>query len=499
MSPCHILPTTHGSGLTWKPKWFLLLSLSTLPGCAELSTYDRSPLEPLLGETFIQSHAQSASDNDHFNHWWRQFQDPVIDQLVETALAHNYDLKIAAANVLEADALLRAAAGNRWPKLDVSASARRSFTPLSAIIPGNSQRVYNTTLQPVFSIAWQLDLWGRLRHAQQAALADWKASAADRQAVYHTVIADVIRQRVAQAIAQQRLTVAEQIAASRQRTLDTVERRYRSGVTNSSAVEVHLARANLSAAQSQLTALQLNADLAQHALAILSGLKPTVTVADTEAQPLPTLSTLEESITGIPAQLLDRRPDLMAAEFRTLAAQERISVAIADLYPDLVLNGRLGWSTNQPTRILSLDHLLGSIAGELATTLFQGGKLRADIDATKARLQAQAARYAQRVLQAMREVEDALARNRQLSQRLKQISTQLQQARLAESLSQSRYGRGISSLLTVLESERRRQEAEDIYLQVQQQLWNARIDLHLALGGDWLSAKPSPLISHKTL
>ncbi|MCK5922737.1 MAG: TolC family protein, partial [Methylococcales bacterium] len=145
------------------------------------------------------------------------------------------------------------------------------------------------------------------------------------------------------------------------------------------------------------------------------------------------------------------------------------------------------------------DNLLGSIAGELATTLFQGGKLRADIDATKARLQAQAARYAQTVLQALREVEDALARNRQLSQRLEHISVQLQQARLAESLSQSRYGRGITPLLTVLESERRRQEAEDTYLLVQQQLWNARIDLHLALGGDWLGTKPSPLTAQTRL
>lgn len=483
----------------WYYQGCFLLSLGILTSCAKLSTYDRSPLQPLLGETYIQSNTQIASDNDHFSHWWRQFQDPVIDQWVETALAHNYDLKIATANVLEADALLRSAAGSRWPKLDVSASARRSFTPLSAIIPGNSQRVYNTTLQPAFSIAWQLDLWGRLRHAQQAALADWNASAADRQAIYHTVIADVIRQRVEHAIARQRFTIAEQITTSRQRTLDTVERRYRSGVANSSAVDVHLARANLYAAQSQLTALQLNVDLAQHALAILSGQKPTIKISTTETDSLPALSTVNESIVGIPAQLLDRRPDLMAAEFRTLAAQERISVAIADLYPDLVLNGRLGWSTDQPTRILSLDNLLGSIAGELATTLFQGGKLRADIDATKARLQAQAARYAQTVLQALREVEDALARNRQLSQRLEHISVQLQQARLAESLSQSRYGRGITPLLTVLESERRRQEAEDTYLLVQQQLWNARIDLHLALGGDWLGTKPSPLTAQTRL
>ena len=124
--------------------------------------------------------------------------------------------------------------------------------------------------------------------------------------------------------------------------------------------------------------------------------------------------------------------------------------------------------------------------GQITQTLFAGGSLRAERDAAKARLQEQAATYANEVLQAIREVEDSLLRNQKLNLRLEKVKQQVKEARLAEDLSRSRYARGVESLLTVLETERRRQNAEDVLLQVELDYWNARIDLYLALGGDWL-------------
>jgi outer membrane protein TolC len=231
--------------------------------------------------------------------------------------------------------------------------------------------------------------------------------------------------------------------------------------------------------------------LSNHALDILLGQTPS---NRTDNQPeLTILPTLDQQTIGIPLSLLDQRPDLKAEEFRNIASNHRIGVALADLYPDLVLNGRLGTNSESLSRFFSLDNLIASVAGELATTLFQGGRLRAEVEASRARLLAQAARYSQAVITAVREVEDALISNRLLDQRLVQVTEQLTEARQAEKLAKQRYGRGIDSLLIVLETERRRQTAEDLLLRVEQLRWNSRINLHLAIGGNWLHAEPIKL------
>ena len=466
---------------------YAVFCLGLLSACSMTPEYKRSEVDALVDQPFVQNKNNQSlatvTKQADFRAWWKQFDDPLINDLVNQALNHNYDIKLALANLEEAEAVLRSAAGDRWPQLDLSLSANRRHFGVAG--PGFSgQRDFATSYETALALSWQLDLFGRLRSAQNALAADFQASAADRNGLLQTVIANVIRQRVALAIARQRLQVAEQIVASRQRTLDTVERRYQRGVTNSSAVDVRLARSDLYAALSRVTEFTLNVDLAQHALDILLGKPPRLVSA--QQQHLNRLPTLNTEISGVPAQLLDRRPDLQASEFRTIASNERIGVTIANLYPDLVLTGRLSLNEGNLSRLFSLDNLIASVAGELATTLFQGGKLRAEVDAAKARLKAQASRYANTVLLAIREVEDALARNHYLGIRIVQIEQQLKESRLAETLSQQRYGRGIETLLTVLEAERRRQDAEDLVLLVEQQRWDAYIDLQLALGGQWL-------------
>ena len=472
----------------WPLFLYPVFCLALLSACTLTPEYNRTEVDALVSQSFVQNRDNqslvTATKQVDFKAWWKQFNDPLINDLVDQALSHNYDIKLALANLEEAEAVLRSTTGDRLPKIDLSLSGNRRHFGVAG--PGFSgQRDLVTSYETALAFSWQLDLLGRLRSAQNAAVADFQASAADRDGLLQTVIANVIRQRVALAIARQRLHVAEQIVGSRQRTLNTVERRYQRGVINSSAVDVRLARSDLYAALSRVTEFTLNVDLAQHALNILLG-KPPQLVSASEQQHLNPLPTFNAKISGIPAQLLDQRPDLQASEFRTIASNERIGVAIANLYPDLVLTGRLSLNEGNLSRLFSLDNLIASVAGELATTLFQGGQLRAEVDAAKARLKAQASRYANTVLLAIREVEDALARNHYLSKRIVEIEQQLKESRLAESLSQQRYGRGIETLLTVLEAERRRQDAEDLMLLVEQQRWDAYIDLQLALGGQWL-------------
>lgn len=471
---------------------------SMLNACSMVGDYQRDEIELLLEQPYVGDQSGNKSNvatepQLELIEWWHQFNDPLINQLVDQALLHNYDLKLAAANVLESQALLDSAFAGFWPSLNLGYSPQRRFVSSSTrftgdggggFISNSSSGDFSTRHAVTLSLSWQLDLFGRLRHAYSAAQADLAALEQDREALTNSLIANVMRQHVELMIATQRLQIARQITTSRQLTLETVDRRYRRGVTGASAVDVRLARENMLSAQANQTALELNVELASHALDTLLGQVPVKHL--TIESKLSDLPALDQQITGIPMQLLDRRPDLKAAEFRSIANNQRIGVALADLYPDLTLTGRLGTNTNSLSQFFSLDNLIASVAGELATTLFQGGRLRAQVAAAEARLQAQAARYSQLVLIAVREVEDALVSNRLLDQRIGQIKQQLTEARHAETLAKQRYGRGIDSLLIVLETERRRQIAEDLLLQVEQQRWNSRINLHLAIGGHWL-------------
>lgn len=484
---------------------------SMLSACSMVGDYQRDEVELLLVQPYASDQSGNNSnvatepqfeliDQLELIEWWHQFDDPQINQLVDQALLHNYDLKLAAANVLESQALLDSAFAGFWPSLILGYSPQRNFistaTQFSSngsggVIGNSTSGIFSTRHSMSLSLSWQLDLFGRLRHAYSAAQADLAALEQDREALTNSLIANVMRQHVELMITMQRLQVARQITTSRQLTLETVDRRYRRGVTGASAVDVRLARENMLSAQANQTALELNVELASHALDTLLGRVP-VKRLSIESK-LTELPALDQQITGIPLQLLDRRPDLKAAEFRSIANHQRIGVALADLYPDLTLTGRLGTNTNSLSQFFSLDNLIASVAGELATTLFQGGRLRAQVAAAEARLQAQAARYSQLVLTAVREVEDALVSNRLLDRRIGQIKLQLIEARHAETLAKQRYGRGIDSLLIVLETERRRQIAEDLLLQVEQQRWNSRINLHLAIGGHWLPSDDQQL------
>lgn len=471
------------------PKLLLVtLSLSLIMyGCSMNPHYQRPDNKNFTGERFIQTQTESFQKDLDVNQWWRRFDDPTLNKLIEQALTNNIDLRIASANVLESEALIRSARGVRLPQINTATSSDRSFTGTNtgSIFAGGARRSYFTTNQLVGQVSWQADLFGRLRSIQEAATADWQATITDQIALTHTVIADVIRQRAELAIAIHRLHIAQDILTARERTLEIVTRRYESGLSNTSAVDIRLARENVFAATANIAALEQSLSLTQHALDVLLGTRPgALFISDSE---LITLPQLDESIIGVPTQLLDRRPDIRAAEFRTIAANARVGVALADLFPDLTITGSLGWRDNEPSGLFNPNTLFGNILGQLAHATYTGGQRSAETDAARARLEIAAHTYSGIVLQAIREVEDALIQNQKLSNRLITLKQRASEARLAEKISLDRYARGVEDLLIVLETERRRQDAEVELLNVELDYWNARINLFLAIGGDWLS------------
>ncbi len=223
--------------------------------------------------------------------------------------------------------------------------------------------------------------------------------------------------------------------------------------------------------------------LAQHSLEVLTGTAP----ATTEILPdtLPELPDLTPVPLGIPAALLDRRPDLMASELKLRASSERIGASIAEMYPDFTLTGSGGYRSDSFRDLFDIENQVYSFIMSAAAPIYKGGRLKAQVAAAKARTEQAAANYSGLVLKALQEVEDSLVSQKQLDESAHYQKERLLQAQRGEKLANKRYSQGLEILIVVLDTERRRRLAEDQYILTKSLLYNARINLFLALGGDW--------------
>jgi NodT family efflux transporter outer membrane factor (OMF) lipoprotein len=353
---------------------------------------------------------------------------------------------------------------------------------VSFVLPNiGRQQIKSTTYGYDFNVSWQADLFGRLKRTRQSAWASLLAEEASREAVVHSVVAGVVRARVLVATAARALDITRQITSSWESTTRTVERRYRAGIAG--AVEVHLARENLASARASEAVIEGQLEQARLALDVLVGRRPGS--AEMLPDTLPELPSLEPVPLGLPAALLDRRPDLRQAELQFSAATYGVGAAMASLYPDLSLTGSVGASADRLNDLTISDGLVYNAIANLVGPLFTGGQRRADVDAAKARADQATAMYAGAVLNALREVEEALVIGHATVESFNLTTERVAQARAADRLAKERYQRGVETLITVLETERRLRLAEQAIITNTADVWNARIDLFLALGGDW--------------
>ena len=444
--------------------------------------------------------------------WWRRFGDAATADLVTRAMAGNFDLKAAAARVRQAEAARRQSRSARYPQLSAgfTASGRKTperdaadFFPAGAAggatggtggtaVSFDTGEDFVETYDLNLNASWQLDFFGRLRRLEEAAALDTVATRADRIALAHTLTAQVIRARVAVATLELRLRLARENVTSLRDTLEVVDSRYGAGIGD--PVELRLARENVASAEAAVPPLEGELATQRFALAVLLGQRP----GDLGELPetLDPLPPLDPPPVGIPASLLDRRPDLLANEFRVRAQQARIGASVAELFPDLSLTGSFGVTSDELGNLIDADSIVYSIIGSAVQPIFQGGRIRADIARNRAAAEEQAATYAGNVLTAMREVSDALVRESTRRSEAEASARALAEATSAEELARERFGQGIGNLLNVFEGERRRRAAEERLALARQGVWNARVDLHLALGGDWFD--PSPATTRPT-
>jgi NodT family efflux transporter outer membrane factor (OMF) lipoprotein len=462
-------------------KYFVLLFCAMLAGCMVGPDYERpeTVVDSDGGYVNMPEGWSDPNEMDAVGQWWKNFGDKTTDDLVQLALEHNNNLKAARAQLLQGQAFLARSKGARLPQL--SYGFNRGDGKTSFNLPAGRVGFPFTSYSQDLNISYMVDFFGMLKRSEQAAFADVLATEASLQALKHAIIAQVVRSRVEIATQQRLLESTRDNIKSRNKTYKIVESRYQSGLV--SPLDIYLAKENLAAAKAAEPQLELGLILAQNGLDVLTGQRP----ASTEILEgsLPDLPKLTPVPTGMPAALLDRRPDVKAAEMKLRAATERVGVSIAAMYPDLTLSASGGYRSDTYRMLTATEGQVYQTVLAVAAPIFKGGQLKAQVDAAKAKVQQTAAEYAQVILVAIREVEDAMVTERLLFKRVKLLQERLEDAKRAESLAKERYSRGVEKVLIVLDTERRRRLAEDELTVTAGRLFNARIDMFLALGGDW--------------
>ncbi len=459
----------------------LLLAVGWFAGCNVGPDYERPvTAADSVGEySWLPEQWVDANDPNLSNAWWQRFNDPVTDELVQKALLHNTDLAAATAAVDRSRAFLTVAHGARLPEADLGFNRTRQKVNFD--FPAGRESFIAQGYTMDLSISYMVDVFGKLRRAERAAEYDLFATENDRQALAHAIVAQVIQTRIDIATQQRLLEINAQTISNWENALEIIDRRYQRGL--SPAVDVYIAKENLANAKAQKSLVEQSLLLMLHALDVLCGQAPETT--GDLSQTLPPLPELSAIPMGLPADLLDRRPDIRSAEMRLAAGTERIGVRIAEMYPDLTLTATGGYASEHFSDLtLSENQVYAAILNAMAP-VFKGGRLKAGVKAAEATARQSAAQYASAVLNAMREVEDALVKQQKLTERIVQLTDRFEQAQHAERLAADRYKQGVDKILLVLETERRRRLAENELALSQGNLWKARVELFLAIGGDW--------------
>jgi multidrug efflux system outer membrane protein len=423
----------------------------------------RQPVEP--GESFANLP------------WWDVFDDPILKGLVTTALEQNKDLLIATYRVEEAAATLGFTRADQFPSFGIGAGAQRTETSdQRTAIPGAITNDYVAYTR----VTWEIDLWGRLRRATESARAELLATDAARQGVAISVVAAVADLYFQLRDLDHRLEIARRTLKSRQESLDLIRTRFRGGII--SELDVRQAEIEEATAAAAVPAFERSIVQVENALAVLLGRPPGEIPrgAMLAAERVPVTAPA-----GLPSDLLERRPDIRAAEQRAHAQMARVGVAQALRFPTFTLTGTLGVNSDDFDNLTEGGAGFWSIGGDLFGPLFEFGKNKRRVEVERARTEQAILDYERTVLVAIQETDDALVALRSGADEYAARSRQVESARAAAVLSRARYDGGVTSYLEVLDIERSLFNAELLASSALQQRYAALVRLYKALGGGW--------------
>lgn len=464
----------------------LLICSAWMTGCTVGPDY-RATDEPAVQLTQSPDTALYSSTRVQQD-WWRQFQDPQLDALIDQALSRNHDLRIAQARLLEARAVLDQRQLDQLPTVTASGAYSRS---LSQGNPGPSgERNLAKTYQAGLDAQWELDLFGRLQRLSQASSARAEAVAADLTQTRIVVTADVARHYFELRGAQRQLAVAQANLSNQEKTVALVQGRVDAG--RGTADELASALAERARVQATLPSLQTRQALSHYRLAVLTGLRPSDLQALTDLQALPTLVT--RLPIGQVSDLLRQRPDVASAERALAASNADIGAVTAELYPRIDLGGFLGFVALRGGDLGDSASRAFSVMPSVSWPALHLASVKARQREAQAREVGARARYEQVVLNAIEETEGALTTYSLAQQRVRSLAEAAAQSQRAARLAHARYEAGSAAYLVELEAQRTQLNAQDALTQAQTASYLSVVQVYKALGGGWRA--PQPLGSH---
>jgi NodT family efflux transporter outer membrane factor (OMF) lipoprotein len=457
-----------------------LAGLVSLSACS-LAPHYQVPDVPVAAHYQSPTSWTAAAPADRLDRagWWKLYREPRLDELEDQLIAHNHDLRAAYYHYVQSQAFVKQARSQFYPQVSAGGEAQRAresdTRPLrSATAPTD----YNAATLGI-EADYEVDLWGRVRDSVAASKEESEAEKDDLASTQLSLEIELARTWLDLRGDDQQIQLLEDTIDAYRKALELTRARHDGGVA--SALDVARATTQLSFVQSDLTQVEAKRALLEHAVAALVGASASNFSVTPGVEPVP----LPAIPTGVPAQLLQRRPDVAAAERRVAAANSKIGVARSAYFPSLTLSAQGGFQSSIYSELLSLPSSYWALGPALAVYLFDGGKRRAQVESAKAATAEAGERYRSVVLASFKQVEDDLTLLAQLGTATSQQQQAVDAANLSVDLALSRYRRGAVSYLEVVDAQTAALTAERGLIDIRTQQLDANVDLVRALGGGW--------------
>jgi multidrug efflux system outer membrane protein len=419
----------------------------------------------------------TPKDTQSRGKWWEIYHDPMLNKLEEQAAESSQTLQAAYARLTQAQAALGISQADRIPRLDLNASASRQRTGDDLSMTGSSR--VNSQFNAPLVLSYEVDLWGRVKRSIEAAQANTESAVADYQAMLLSLQAEVARTYFALGSTDAEISLLEQTMELRRATRDMIKSKFNSGQVDQ--LDLSRAEAELAFTESDAIGLTRQRGELENSLAVLIGQAPSTFSLATVSLPLapPVMAP------GMPSDLLERRPDVAAAERMMAAASAKIGVAKTAFFPAISLTGSTGFASNQFDSLFNWDNRTWGLGPAISLPIFDAHRNSANLDRARAAYEEAVANYRQQVLVAFQEVENGLNGLQVLDRQGRSLRLATAMSKQAWQISEKRYKAGMASYLEVVDTQRSALDAERTLTQLQGDQLTTSVLLIKALGGGW--------------
>ncbi|MCM8594950.1 efflux transporter outer membrane subunit [Accumulibacter sp.] len=457
-----------------KPSAIALLALLA-SGCMVGPDYVRPTVDTPAGWRLSEPAARDLANTA----WWEQFGDPVLNELIGTALRENRDLLIASARVDEFAGRYGFVRSDLFPQVGARYDASRQRDVSAVVVGAGAAKVYNS-YTAVLNASWEIDLWGRIRRQTEAARAQLLGSDEARRAVILTLVGSVSGAYINLRDLDRQLEIAQATAKARGESYEIFKLRFEGGII--SLLELSQNRSQYEEALATIPALEKAIAQQENGLSVLLGRNP---------EAIPRGKTIDELILpgipqGLPSDLLERRPDILEAEQKLIAANALIGAAKAQYFPTISLTGLFGFSSTSLGNLFDSQSKVWQYAAPITMPIFTGGAIAGQVQAAEAGQQQALFAYQKAIQQGFREVNDALVDQAQTREQLRAQKRQVTALEEYAATARLRYDNGYTSFIEVLDAERSLFNAQLQYAQTQGIQFQAMVNLYKAIGGGWV-------------